>query len=558
MQDRGQEPPQGGPSAMAQDACALVRDYHCLSMHSPQAYAPGPGELDWSNQPEPFRRYAGCRQIPLWQRPLNDSPPWEAVLAGPLDMPSVVDDRSLSQCLYDSLALSAWKEAGGSRWALRVNPSSGNLHPTEAYLLLPPGVLDVQALLVHYCPEEHVLEVRAELPHAVGERLAAALPAGGFLLALAGVAWREAWKYGERAWRYCQLDNGHAQAALALAAGALGWQVRQLDTLDDQWLDAIFGLDRGGFHEHEQVETLLWVGAPQAQSFDFPTSLVRALARQTLQGEPNRLSVSYQHWPQLEQMLELCRAPRQAVRRWNTAAGLRTWDNPQLALRPLLHQRRSAQAFDGQTGIELAQLRTWLQRLLQEGTPMLLDIESRPAQVDLLLFVHRVQGLTPGLYWLDRSGSSEDERRSALGNLHWQRADATLPLYRLQGGDARNLAGFLSCGQAIGRDGCLTLSMLGRFEDALARGSWGYASLLRECGRIGQLLYLEAEAAGLSGTGMGCFFDPLVHELLGMQDSRWQSLYHFTLGKALWDERLTTLPAYPQRRWPPVQADTGL
>jgi hypothetical protein len=32
-----------------------------------------------------------------------------------------------------SLGLSAWKSIPGNSWALRVNPSSGNLHPIEAY-----------------------------------------------------------------------------------------------------------------------------------------------------------------------------------------------------------------------------------------------------------------------------------------------------------------------------------------------------------------------------------------------------------------------------------------
>ncbi len=35
------------------------------------------------------------------------------------------------------MALSAWKQHGASKWSLRVNPSSGNLHPTEAYAILP-------------------------------------------------------------------------------------------------------------------------------------------------------------------------------------------------------------------------------------------------------------------------------------------------------------------------------------------------------------------------------------------------------------------------------------
>ena len=61
----------------------------------------------------------------------------------------------------------------------------------------------------------------------------------------------------------------------------------------------------------------------------------------------------------------------------------------------------------------------------------------------------------------------------------------------------------------------------------------------------------EAEAAGLSATGIGCYFDDSVHELLGLADSRWQSLYHFTLGRAVWDERLSSLPAYPEHHLPP-------
>jgi hypothetical protein len=36
-----------------------------------------------------------------------------------------------------------------------------------------------------------------------------------------------------------------------------------------------------------------------------------------------------------------------------------------------------------------------------------------------------------------------------------------------------------------------------------------------------------------------------VHHLLGLETMRYQSLYHFTVGHAREDARLTTLPAYP-------------
>ena len=47
---------------------------------------------------------------------------------------------------------------------------------------------------------------------------------------------------------------------------------------------------------------------------------------------------------------------------------------------------------------------------------------------------------------------------------------------------------------------------------------------------LGQVLYLEAEAAGIRATGIGCFFDDPVHEIVAMKGLSLQSLYHFTIG----------------------------
>jgi hypothetical protein len=120
-----------------------------------------------------------------------------------------------------------------------------------------------------------------------------------------------------------------------------------------------------------------------------------------------------------------------------------------------------------------------------------------------------------------------------------------LELYRLASGDVRTVARQLSCQQAIASDGCFSLGMITQFEEPLERfGPWFYRRLFWECGMIGQVLYLEAEAAGLRGTGIGCFFDDGVHQLLGLETAQYQSLYHFTIGHPIEDTRLTTLPAY--------------
>src|SRR5437879_2875829 len=42
-----------------------LSDYHERSKHRLNRYAPGPGRLDWANQPNPFRRYEGAVRIEL-------------------------------------------------------------------------------------------------------------------------------------------------------------------------------------------------------------------------------------------------------------------------------------------------------------------------------------------------------------------------------------------------------------------------------------------------------------------------------------------------------------
>lgn len=39
----------------------------------------------------------------------------------------------------------------------------------------------------------------------------------------------QVWKYGERGWRYSQLDLGHAAEAVAVAARLAGWTVKWLN-----------------------------------------------------------------------------------------------------------------------------------------------------------------------------------------------------------------------------------------------------------------------------------------------------------------------------------------
>ena len=167
-------------------------------------------------------------------------------------------------------------------------------------------------------------------------------------------------------------------------------------------------------------------------------------------------------------------------------------------------------------------------------------------RIHLALFVHRVDGVAPGLYLLPRNQDAVPSLRASMNrDFLWETEAAGMPLVCLARGDARRLAARVSCDQDIAADGCFSLGMIASVDASLNEyGPWFYRHLFWESGFVGQILYLEAEAAGVRATGIGCYYDDPVHDVLGLQDHAFQSLYHFTVGAPVEDARLTTMPGY--------------
>src|SRR5690606_8150853 len=120
---------------MSEPILRAILAYHENSKHRLNGYAPGPDKLDWVSQPNPFRRYIGAQVCELPLRTSALRIPFADVRCGQRHTPVAIDLAGLATLLELSFGLSAWKEYGTSRWALRCNPSSGNLHPTECYVL---------------------------------------------------------------------------------------------------------------------------------------------------------------------------------------------------------------------------------------------------------------------------------------------------------------------------------------------------------------------------------------------------------------------------------------
>lgn len=542
---------------MAQNQLGRIRAYHETTKHHYRSFAAGPGRLDWANQPEPFRRYDGAPLIALERDGApNGDPPVDAGYFAGLVPAAPVDGATIARLLYDALALSAWKSFQGSRWALRVNPSSGNLHPTEGYLVCgpTPGLCD-RAMVAHYAPAEHALEVRHWLPEGAWRLLSGALPPGAFLVGFTTIVWREAWKYGDRAYRYTQLDVGHALGALAAAAGGLGWSTVLWDGPGTADIERLLGIAHDtGDAEREHGDCLVIVASNEGLYYPEPPR--REFAEQLGQGpwlgRANRLSAEHVTWQLAESAPDIASKP--------STPGSPVLASPVVAvaaphpagprLRKVIRGRRSAVDMDGKTAIDAAVFYRILDRAMPGPGRSFGALLPWRASVHMALFVHRVAGLVPGLYLALRGGDSLARLRAALrSEFDWTTplgCPIGLPLYLLMEGDTRALARRIACGQDIAADGCFSLGMLAEFDDLLAgAGAWFYPRLFWECGIVGQALYLAAEEHGLRGTGIGCFFDDGMHAAVGLGDRSYQSLYHFTVGGPVEDARLTTLAPYP-------------
>ncbi|MDE3221772.1 MAG: SagB/ThcOx family dehydrogenase [Nitrospirota bacterium] len=566
------EPAETAPT----DPIDRVIRYHVQTKHHFNRYARSLGHLDWASQPDPFRRFGGSELIPLPllkpdEEPL--SPPYDAIYERGAVVAKAVTLPALSRFLEFSLALSAWKKAGDMQWALRSNPSSGNLHPTEGYLVLPQlDGLDLKAGLYHYAPKEHGLEFRAEFPAGQVARVLAPFPPDSFLFGLTSVHWREAWKYGERAFRYCNHDVGHAIGTARIAAATLGWNMALLDGMSQETVAMLLGTDRSDDFadaepEHPDCLAVVWplgevkCDTESAIPLLLDPEISRKLVATSWHGKANRLSREHGvHWDIIDEAAEASwklsdeRLSAAGSRAYANDASRETYDAGSSAGQ-LIRQRRSAVSFDGKTSITIATFFRMLGRVMpsaelsQPDRPMPWDVLPWKPAIHLLLFVHRVDGLTPGLYVLVRDREKLPLLQQSMNEeLIWTPVPGcpdTLPLYWLLEGDAKKAAIQISCHQDIAGDSAFSLGMIAEFEGRLREGgAWWYPRLFWEAGLLGQVLYLEAEAAGVRGTGIGCFFDDPVHEIVGIKGRSFQSLYHFTVGGPVEDERLMTLPAY--------------
>jgi len=510
----------------------MVYTYHNETKHAPTRYARSLGYMDWATQPDPYRSYKDTKQIKLPLSFTNTTLAYKDIFDENITEKAPLCIESISQFFQFSLGLAAIKSYEGQSWALRCNASSGNLQPTESYIIAN-DIEGIEDGLYHYGVKDHHLELLAKPKGQLD------IPKDAFVVGLTSIVWREAWKYGERSWRYTQLDCGHAYKALEISAKILGWNIQLLDA-NTQEISSLIGLNDSSRYVPEEIESadMLLLVSKNNEKKDLDILQLRASLQDEYFGKANMLSQSRHNWEILEKIenavstipskIELIKSEKNSLRTCEYSS------------KDVVLKRRSAQVMNkDDANITKKQFETILK-----------SVETKENQaVNLVLFVHSVENLPSGLYILLGNKDSKEELQSITKSTFlWEKVVSFVDdLYLLQGGDFKLTAKTISCSQDIAAHGAFSLGMLVEFDKQLVQyGAHRYKELYWNCGAIGQQLYLEATSLKLSATGIGCFLDDIMHDVLGLENSKFQSLYHFTIGRGLVDSRLTNEEPYQE------------
>ena len=369
-----------------------------------------------------------------------------------------------------------------------MNPSSGNLHPTEAHLILPE-ITGFDSGVYHYSPYYHALEKRAKLPDSVPGVLNRHFGTHGFLVGLTSIFWRESWKYGERAFRYCNHDVGHALAAMSISANLMGWKMVYLNTLSDENISIALGLGKTKWHEVEAEH-------PDAMCFIYPADaavsttpktngesiphiprslpdeFITAMRDVEFTGEPNKLSDEQIRWDIIYMVAEMTGKKTTTEESFQLETGdFKQSAESKFDAARIIRKRRSGVDYDpSRSFMEKKRFLSILDKTISRENHAPFDLRLQEPMINLLIFVHQVTGLEPGLYGFIRNPTHlEMFKQEFHSNFKWEQVVEDFPLYLLEKNDYRGTGMNVSCDQEIGGYGAFSLGMLARFSDVLEK-----------------------------------------------------------------------------------------
>ncbi len=449
--------------------------------------------LDWEHQPRIYKNYPGIEPMPLPQEVHLPNTRLSSLLKDN-DTGSFqpgMDLRGLSPIFRLSYSLTAKARHSGGDFYYRSVASAGALYPAEIYVAAE-GVTDLPDGLYHFSIAHHGLsQLRQGVFH----------PAT-LTFFITAIYFRSAWKYRERSYRYHLLDTGHVLENLVLALDALGLPCSLTFDFDDPAVNRLLGVD-------ETREVCLAIcsvpGIPgwKMENAEELQELAEDIRNQS------RVSEKETAYPEIREIHDagaIVSGPASAPNmidetglspaEWNRVDAPGSWPEQQSFADAVLH-RRSRRNF-----VKRPISKTCLTALLDglcagdPGERMENQTHDPSATLCTGFLAGAAEGFEPGFYLLDRDSRA------------WARA---------QQGFFMDAMAHICLDQMWTAHAAVQFVFLSNLKTVDAVwGPRGYRYAMMTAGRLGERLYLMAEAMGLGCCGIGAFYDTEAAALLGL------------------------------------------
>ncbi|MGK7908052.1 MAG: SagB/ThcOx family dehydrogenase [Synechococcus sp.] len=514
--------------------------YHEFTKYDPETIATQGRQLDWSQQPQPYKTYPIGHRLELKPHLTLKKAESEA---------SNRFLQRLSRLLQLSYGVTAVMPSDRPVY-FRTAPSAGGLYPAELYVLsrgreeLAAGVYNFQAIdhsLLKFWDECHWEDLASAcFQHPQFET-------SSVVLVVTAVFFRSAWRYEDRAYRRLCLDSGHLLGNIELAANMTGFRAASIGEFRDDEIERLLSLDDReegplailplqDLLEQPSVKRYRLERELFAGEFDSPTEAVQRGEWLSYLHQHTRISASHpqsptssgesltasRFWTELPPFPESATELPAAEDKYNfpfcDRIGMQispiSWGHMLQPLANTFLRRRSTRQFTG-GNIPVDALRQLLNFAYHAEHYRPQGFDPQPDFFDLSLIetfvvANGVDGLDDGCYYY---------------------APHAQELRQIRFKSFRQDLHYLCLGQNLGRDAAVAIVHTADLRQAIERfGDRGYRYLHMDAGHLGQKLNLAAVRLQLGVSGIAGFFDNLVNEVLGIPQNE-AVLYITTIGQ---------------------------
>jgi len=422
----------------------LFFDYHMNTKHSYYSVRSIPNRLDWDNQPKVFKSY----------------PEKYAKIKLNLEKPS----HSL---IFFIASINAKKSYPGVEYYLRINPSAGALYPNEIYFQsrnnedIEDGIyhLDIQSSRITFL--KLITDDGIEPFFNIDKKQ------DGFIFLVSSIYYRSAWKYKNRAFRYCLLDAGHVLGSIEASS-----------YLHDKDYDIIYDFDKEALNESFNFEN--------QEFFTSAVFITNKTDQKVIKTKLDLPFVDGSFYFEKNGMIE--KAYKDSLKLQNPKKEIfkPNFIFNKSFFKEIILNRRSIRDFNKQS-ISKVEFESIMQAINNRVTS---DCDEK---LDIYCVINRVKDMKLGLI---KNGEYIKE------------------------GDFINKAGYLCLEQDLGKDSAVTFFITSKSKN--------YQAMYQKAGLIGHRLYLASNYLGIGCSGIGAYYDDEVCEFLGEST---QVLYALAIGK---------------------------